>query len=125
MELTGINAATQNIWEELRQEAMRNSQKNIAASTGQELPPAGVTSEAIAGDGVAVLMERINAQKKRAAPAAASASRAATGPVTTNLESVGPNTYERIRANASSAYLIQEAGYAGGANAASALHKNV
>ncbi|MDR1241952.1 MAG: hypothetical protein LBM00_04090 [Deltaproteobacteria bacterium] len=121
MELAGISAITRNIWEELRQEAMRNSQKNAAASTGQELPPAGITSEDIAGDGVAALMERINAQKKRAAPAA---SRAAAESVTTNLENVGPNRYERIRANASSAYLAREAGYVNNANAVSALHKS-
>jgi hypothetical protein len=122
MELTGISATTRNLWEELRQEAMRNSQKNIAASSGRELPASAVTSEDIAGDGVAILMERINAQKKMAAPATTPASRAASGPVTTNLENVGPNRYERIRANASSVYLAQEAGYADNTNAA--LHKS-
>jgi hypothetical protein len=135
MELTGINTTRQNIWEEPRQEIMRNSQKKTAISTGQdavainapdgvrELPVAGITSEDTAGDGIAVLMERINAQKKRAAPATASASRAASGTVTTNLENVGPNTYERIRANAGNAYLVQKAGCADNAKAVFALHK--
>jgi hypothetical protein len=136
MELTGINTTTQNIWEKLRQESMRNSQKNTATSTGQdaaginpsdggqELPAVRITSEESDGDGLAMLMERINAQKNRAAPATASAARIVSGPVTTNLENVGPNTYERIRTNAGSAYLVQKAGYADNFEAVSVLHKS-
>jgi ERCC4-type nuclease len=136
MEVTGISTTKRNTWEELRQETMRNSQKNTATSTGQdaavinpsnggqELPVVSITSEDSAGDGVAMLMERINAQKKRPAPATASPSRAASGPVTTNLENVGPNMYERIRANAGSAYLVRKAGYADDTEAVSALRKS-
>lgn len=128
MNVTSVTASTRNIWEAIQQETMRNpEQKNVTATAGQAA--ASIDPDDLDGDGVATLLERITAQKKKAA-ARGGAEQAESGEdpastsqaVATSLENVGPNTFERIRSNAGNAYLTQAAnrGEADG----SVLHKS-
>lgn len=129
MNVTNVTASTQNIWEAIQQETMRNpEQKSVTATAGQSTAIAD--SDDPDEDGVATLLERIKAQKQKAAAASGGAEQAESGDepapapqtVATSLENVGPNTFERIRSNAGNAYLTQAANHGGGDG--SVLHKS-
>ncbi len=122
MNISGIGASTQTIWEELRQETMHNGQKSVSASNGQEVSLISIDPDDLDGDGVVTHMERAKAQRKHTAQAGSSP-RTNSGTVATSLENIGPNTYERIRTNAGNAYLAQSASFADTGGAASGLCK--
>lgn len=120
MNVTSVTASTQNIWEAIQQETMRNSEpKSVTATAGQAT--ADIDPDDLDGDGVATLLERIKAQKQKAAAARGDAEQAESGEesasapqaVATSLENIGPNTFERIRSNAGNAYLTQAANNGG------------
>jgi hypothetical protein len=95
---TSATSATQTLWEELRQDTMRNTPKNAAASDGS-------VSEDIQtrdADNTAQVLELVEAKQK-----SRKRSLASSEDVSTSLENVGPNTYERIRQNAGRTYIAQ------------------
>ncbi|CAK7002969.1 MAG: hypothetical protein DELT_00107 [Desulfovibrio sp.] len=108
--ISGITSSTtQGIWEEIRQETMRNTEKTtVTASNGQEVSVVQIDPDDLDGDGVVTMMEREKVAKRtRSTTSSASATGIASSSVSTELENVGPNTYERIRTNAGKTYLSQ------------------
>ena len=154
MNVTSVTSSTADIWEEMRQETMRTNQKNIPASSEQEASVSGTAAAAISGqeasaatidpddtdgDGTVSAVERLKAMQKRAQAArkksgTSEATEASSAPAATSLENVGPNTFERIRANAGRTYMAQAENYGtfgsgangtnGGETAASGLFKS-
>lgn len=111
------------MWEEMRQDTMRPTSKTVSASNGQEVFVVSVDSDDLDGDGVVTLLERTRSRKRTALAASGPVS----GAVSTNLEDIGPNTYERIKNLAGRSYLAQAAGYestADTANPSAGLFKN-
>lgn len=107
MGITTVSSSAQSIWEAEQQEALRNTQKTVSAANGQSVAVVSVDIDDYDGDGVVTMAERARAQRKNAASSG-------TGTVTTSLENVGPNAYERIRNNAGSAYRAQSVEEDGG-----------
>lgn len=148
MNVTSATSSTADIWEEIRQETMRTSQRNIPASAqdsnGQAAAASGTASAATIdpddtdGDGTVSALEQLKAMQKKAQAASArkksvpsGTTEATSAPVATPLENVGPNTFERIRANAGRTYMAQAENYDafskssnGGETAASGLFKS-
>lgn len=116
MNVASVPPATQILWEEVRQDTMRNAPKTVSASGEQEVSVISIDPQSIDADGVTAVIARIKARQKSGKPAAVPAETVSTG-----LENVGPNTYERIRQNAGKTYLAQAMAFAGeDAEAASA-----
>ncbi|MDL2209388.1 hypothetical protein LJC26_01090 [Desulfovibrio sp. OttesenSCG-928-O18] len=121
MNVTSITTSTQAMWEEIRQEAMRNNQQaatetdemetaaTVTATNGQQVSVTSIDPEDTDGDGVVTVLERMKAKRKNAGTTDAT-----PAPVKSALENVGPNTYERIRQNADRTYLAQAQSNAGG-----------
>ena len=112
MGVTSVTSATQDIWEELRQEAMRTTPKTVSPAGNQEAPLVPAEARTLEQNGTAALIERVKAQRKKkqaalGTPLADTEKTATADTVTTPLENVGPNTYERIRMNAGKTYMAQ------------------
>lgn len=127
-------SAMQDIWEEIRQEAMRDSQKTVTDSEGQDPSAVSTDIRETGEDEMVALIKRAKAMQQKAGTKASGASEepetaaSAVSTVTTALENVGPNTFERLRSNAGKTYLAQAGNYgacsAAAGEEALGLHKS-
>jgi hypothetical protein len=113
MNVISVATSTQSIWEEIRQETMRNAPKTDQTSDGQEVSIVSKASRNPDGDGMVAIIKQVKAAKKNggSGTSAAPGASPATSTVTTDMENVGPNAYERIRINAGKTYLAQAGNY--------------
>lgn len=130
MNVSSISSSIQNVWDEIRQETMRNSQTSVPASDEKEAtvsatqetqtaPATGATPLNLDGDSNLTALERIKEMQRRAKMASeqknpATSKDESPSPVTSPLENVGPNAYEKLRINAGRTYIAQAANYNGG-----------
>lgn len=124
---TPVASSTQNVWDEIRQDTMRNTSKT--APDGQEASPREVAVVSINpddfdGDGVVSAIEKAKALQKSRGTTKPSSEPQAPETVESSLKNVGPNTFEKIRINAGRTYLAQAANHAG-SNADNALGLNL
>lgn len=109
----------QNYWDDIRQDAMKNTQQETGAH--EEAAAAAATER----DAVAVALDRARKLRmQKQGDADTETETTTSGKVATKLENVGPNTYEKIRHNATSSYLAQAINHDGAAEyAAPAINK--
>lgn len=122
MSVTTVTPSSQDIWEELRQETMRNSEKTSSAAEGREASAAD--SQALKRDEMVALIKRAKAARKQTASPESATAGGEAAPVSTALENIGPNTYERLKASADRTYLTQAANFSDAGETAPVLHKS-
>lgn len=124
MNVPPVAAATQNIWDEMRQDTMRNTSKTAPGgqeASSREVAVVSINPDDFSGDGVAAAIEKARALQKSRGTTTASSEPQTQGTVASTMENVGPNVFEKIRMTAGRTYLAQATNHAGGADNALGL----